>query len=164
MESKDLAAIAESVESFTTATSSTLSEVKSRLLAIEQHVTAPRGGNYYNESQTIGDQVANSPQVKAMLANNATRSGRIEVKTAIVNATGQNQPLVPAHRMPGIIPPGQRRLTVRDLIPAFSTTSNMVEFCSETSSTNNAAMQITEGTAKGESALGFTLSYAPVQT
>ena len=88
METKDLAAIAESVESFTTATSNTLGEVKSRLLAIEQHVTAPRGGYNSDESTpSIGHQVANSPQVKAMLANNATRSGRIEVKTAIVNPT-----------------------------------------------------------------------------
>jgi HK97 family phage major capsid protein len=160
----DLQVIADSVKEFTDVTSGKIAEQSARLMAIEQKITAPHGYHSDESTLSIGHQVANSPQVKAMLANNAVRSGRIEVKTAIVNATGQNQPLVPAYRMPGIIPPGQRRLTVRDLIPNMSTTSNMVEFCSETSSTNNAAMQTAEGIAKGESALGFTLSYAPVQT
>jgi HK97 family phage major capsid protein len=168
METKDLAAIAESVESFTTATSSTLGEVKARLLAIEQHVTAPHGSYHTDGStQSIGDQVAASPQFKAMVENNATRSGRIPVrgwKTAIVNATGQNQPLVPAQRVPGIIGPGQRRLTVRDLLPQLPTTSNMIEYPKETSSTNNAGMQAVEGDPKGESALGFSLSFNAVQT
>jgi HK97 family phage major capsid protein len=165
LENKDLQQIADSVQTFTDSTAAKLTETSARLMAIEQKITAPNGGFHSDESTlSIGHQVANSPQFKAMVQNNATRSGRIEVKTAIVNATGQNQPLVPAYRMPGIVPPGQRRLTVRDLIPNMSTTSNMVEFCKETSSTNNAAMQTAEGIAKGESALGFTLSYAPVQT
>ena len=73
METKDLATIADSVQEFTTATSTILQEVKSRLLCIEQKITAPTGGYSSDEStQSIGHQVANSPQVKAMLANNAT--------------------------------------------------------------------------------------------
>lgn len=169
METKDLEVIAQSVKEFADATSGKLAEQSSRLLAIEQKMTAPGGGRSSDggDGQSIGEQVANSPQFKAMLQNNASRSGRIPItglKATIVNATGQNQPLVQAYRVPGIIPPGQRRLTVRDLLPNTTTTSNMIEFCKETSSTNAAAMQTSEGAAKGESAMGFTLSFQPVQT
>jgi HK97 family phage major capsid protein len=174
MENTDLAEMNRELKDFTSTASQRIDrlgdgqkEASARLLAIEQKLTSARGSGDGGDGQSIGDQVANSPQVKAMLQNDARRSGRISItgfKTAIVNATGQNQPLVPAYRMPGIVPPGQRRLTVRDLLPNLNTNSNMVEFCKETSSTNNAGMQATEGDPKGESALGFTLSYEPVQT
>ena len=155
MESAELGSIAESVKSFTEATKGTLAEQSARLLAIEQKMTAPRGGPGGDDgsNSSIGQQVAESPQFKAMLQNNSRRSGAIPVtglKATIVNAAGQNQPLVPAYRVPGIIPPGQRRLTVRDLLPQLPTTSNLIEFTKETSSTNSAAIQANEGDAKGD--------------
>jgi HK97 family phage major capsid protein len=168
METAELSSIAESVKAFTDATKGTLAEQSARLLAIEQKMTAPHGGPGGDGSNlSIGQQVAESPQFKAMLQNNSPRSGVIPItglKATIVNATGLNQPLVPGQRVFGIIPPGQRRLTVRDLLPQLPTSSNMIEFTKETSSTNNAGIQATEGDVKGESALGFTLSYQPVRT
>ena len=52
----------------------------------------------------------------------ARSSGQINIgdfhtKTAIVNATGLNQPLVQDQRVIGITTPGLRRMTIRDLMP-----------------------------------------------
>lgn len=91
-------------------------------------------------------------------------------KTQIVNPGGQNQPLVPSMRVGGIVVPAEQRLTIRDLIPASRTDSNLIEFASEATFTNNAAPQgnnspaMGEGESKPESAMTFTLSNAPVIT
>src|SRR2546430_737826 len=125
MESKDLAAIAESAESFTTATTSKLTEQSARLMAIEQKIVQP-GGNYHSEVSTfdIGSKVVSSDQFKSFVTSNGGRTGKIDVgtfstKSDLLNATGLNQPLVPAFRRPGVIAPGQQRLTIRNLLPNF---------------------------------------------
>lgn len=88
-------------------------------------------------------------------------------KTAIINATGQNQPLVVAQRAP-MVQPVQRRLSIRDLIPTFRTPSNLIEFTRETAFTNNAAIVYAspnyENVTKPESAVTFSLATAAVQT
>jgi HK97 family phage major capsid protein len=143
------------------------SEIKARLLCLEQRATAPNGGPSFGGSgESLGDQVVNSDQFRSMKQSNARKSGTITLsnKTAILNAAGQNQPLVAADRTGIIVPPGMRRLTVRDLLPQLNTNSNTVEFAKEDTVTNNAGPQAAEGVAKGESALTFTLSFEPVQT
>ena len=94
-----------------------------------------------------------------------------ERKTQIVNAAGQNQPLVPSQRVPGIITPAEQRLFIRDVIPAARTASNLIEYVVEASFTNNAAPQgdtspvgTGEGETKQESAMTFTLTPSPVRT
>ena len=143
-------------------------EASARLLVIEQKVTAPRG-NGDGETKSIGQMVVESEGFKSLPNRNST--GKIKMgslynfqKTNLINATGLNQPLVPAFIRPGIIPPGLRRLTVRDLMPSTPIASNLVEYVKETSFTNNAAMQTAESVAKAESAMAFALSYSPVQT
>jgi HK97 family phage major capsid protein len=142
-------------------------ELAARLLVIEQKLTAPRGGSGDGEVKSIGQLVTESEGWKALVGG-APRSGAIKVgslhKTAIVNATGQNQPLVPAQRVPGIITAATRRLTVRDLLPALPASSNLIEFVKETLFTNAAAPQAGENVGKAESAMTFELDYAPVQT
>jgi HK97 family phage major capsid protein len=161
---EDLTALGEELKSFL----STGREYGSRLLAIEQKITAPNGGGGSGDGEDIGSTVIQSAEFKAFSGTNRKSTGPISVgsfhKSNLINATGLNQPLVQAFRMPGIIAPGQQQLTLRNLIPSTPIASNMVEFTKETSHTNNAAMQTAESVAKAESALGFTLSYAPVQT
>jgi HK97 family phage major capsid protein len=165
----DLDTLGSEVRDLTQYARSTLEETKARVLNIEQKITAPGslggGGSDYCD---IGSTVAQSAEFKDMVAGNRTRTGRISVpsfhqKTTISNAAGQNQPLVPPFIRPGITAPAQIRLTVRDLLPQLPVTSNMVEWCKESSFVSNAGMQ-TETVAKGESELNFTLSYSPVQT
>lgn len=89
-------------------------------------------------------------------------------KTAIVNATGQNQPLVPPMRLPGVMHEPNRPLTVRDLLPVGQTTSNLIEYTKENVFTNNAGPQYSspnrENVTKPESALTFTLATTAVIT
>lgn len=142
-------------------------EAATRLLAIEQRLTAPNheGGN---GSKSIGETFTDSDQYKAMAAAGAVSSGQVKIgnlhKTTIVNATGQNQPLVPPFIMPGILTPGLQRLTVRDLLAQTSTTTNLIEYARETAFTNAAAMQVNEGDAKAESALTFDLQTTAIKT
>jgi len=78
--------------------------------------------------------------------------------------------LVPSQRVNGIIVPAQRRFTIRDLIPQARTTSNLIEYASESTFTSAAAPQgggspgNAEGELKAESAMTFTLTNAPVIT
>jgi HK97 family phage major capsid protein len=174
MEAKDLDSIAESVRTFTDATTNNQKETAARLLAIEQKMTAPRGGDFGGGQQSIGELLVASEGFKA-LQKGARNTGQIAVgsfhKTALVNATGQNQPLVQDYRRPGVvIPGGVQRLTVRDLLPSYPTSSNLVQFTRETAFTNNAAPQTGgspnsgENIAKAESAATYDLTGAAVQT
>lgn len=94
--------------------------------------------------------------------------GALQMKAAIVNATGQNQPLVAADRLSMVIAPKQRRLTLRDLIPVVATDSNLIEYTKETSYTNNASIVYAspsyENVVKPESAFTFSLMTAAVAT
>src|SRR5438132_6567486 len=94
------------------------SELSSRLLALEQHATAPVGGPFNGyESKSLGEHITESEQFKGMIQHGGRTSGQIRVgsfhKTAIVNATGGSQPLVAPYRVPGIVTVGQQRLTIR---------------------------------------------------
>lgn len=96
--------------------------------------------------------------------------GGLGFKTQIINATGASQPLVAADRVREIIYPAAQALRMRDLIPALPTSSNVVEFPSESSYTNNARPQGdaspggVEGEPFAESAFAFALTSAPVVT
>lgn len=148
------------------------STTNARLIAIEQKLTAPTGGPS-GENKSIGQMMVESDGFKA-LQSGSRSTGRVNVgsfhKTAVVNATGQNQPLVPDQRLPGILMPGLRRLTVRDLLPQLRTTSNLVQYTRELLFTNAAASQTGgspnsgENIAKAESAITFELANAAVQT
>jgi HK97 family phage major capsid protein len=177
----DLTALGAELKGFTTDAKATLEkldndrkETGARLLAIEQKMTAPRGGGDGGDyGPSVGQMLIESEGFKA-LRTGARSTGQIRIgsfhKTAIVNATGQNQPLVADARVPGVVGPGQQRLSVRDLLPQFPTSSNLVQFTRESSQTNAAASQTGgspnsgENIAKAESALAFQLENAAVQT
>ena len=148
--------------------------IQDRQLELEQKMTQRRAEP--EQAKSIEQIVCESEQFKAAVArgNSAKSMDPVTIgsfhKTQIVNATGQNQPLVPSQRVGGIITPAELRLTIRDLIPAARTTSNLVEYASEATFTNSAAPQgggspgNAEGELKAESAMTFTLANAPVIT
>jgi HK97 family phage major capsid protein len=98
----------------------------------------------------------------------------ISRKTAILNPVTptNDQPLVQAQRLGGIIGPGLRRFTIRDLLPNLRTSSNLVEYARELLFTSAAAPQYDssspdatrDGALKAESTLTFELVNAPVIT
>lgn len=159
-----------------TAAMQSLDAATKRLDAIEaKYNRQPEGAA---PAQTLGRIFIENDQYKSMVTTKGKRA-RIEVKTllgnmetrAVVNASGQNQPLVPDMRVPGIITPIQRRLTIRDLLPVGRTSSNLVQFVQELLFTNNAGPQVSgsptvgaENATKPESDLTFQLANAPVIT
>lgn len=140
-------------------------------------------GSQTEAAKTIGQIVAESEAFKTTQAANLKAIGSmpkmeaVEVKSfwndakAIYNATGQNQPLVASDRLPGILTPQLRRMTIRDLIPTTTTTSNLIEWVRELQFTNNAGPQYSagspatyEGVTKPESNLTFQLMTTPMVT
>lgn len=123
--------------------------------------------------KTLGERAVESDQFKAFAEK---QNGNIRMRfqgaeyKAIVNATGQNQPLVPADRLPGILTEPQRRLTIRDLIPKARTSSNLIEIPQENVFTDNTGPQAGnspteyENVTKGESTATFTMDTCPVTT
>ena len=118
----------------------------------------------------LGAEFIKSEAFEAMKSGSTGRA-RMEVKTAIINATGQNQPLVQSDRdTSGIYHTPNRNLRIRDLLPSRATSSNLVEFTRESSFTNNAGPQISgspeayENVTKPESAMAFSLVNVPVVT
>lgn len=91
--------------------------------------------------------------------------GAFEEKTTIDSAAlGRSTPGVLAYeRVGGIIPLAERRLTIRDLIPASPTTMTGVEYIQELAFTSAASPQA-ESSAKAESADTFQMGSAICRT
>lgn len=148
-------------------------ELRARVLDIEQKGIANLAGNLSPEvGKSVQELIMESQQYKD--ASKVGKMDAVEIgsfhKTQIVNATGASQPLVPAARLPGLIVPAEQRMYIRDLLPQALATSNLIEFASEASFTNNARSQgdaspgNVEGEAFAESAMTFTLANAALVT
>jgi len=141
-------------------------ELTDKCLELERKMTAGKEDGQ-QAAQSFGEQFVKSEAFQAM-AQGRSKFARIEFKTAIINATGQNQPLVAADRIPGIIANPDRVLTIRDVLPTGRTSSNLVEYTKENVFTNSAAAQYVsparENVTKPESGITFTLASAPVVT
>ena len=143
------------------------SELYDRVQAVEQKSAASldSGAGGYN----IGAEFVKSEAFQGVVSGRQP-SGRMEVKTAIINAVGQNQPLVAADRLSGINTVPSRQLRIRDLLASTPTTSNLIEFTRENAFTNNAGPTVSgspqafENVTKPESAITFTLINVPVVT
>lgn len=142
-------------------------ELTEKCLEIERRVAEGFDGAKQAQQETAGELLTKSDSFKAM-AEGRSKFARVELKAAIVNAAGQNQPLVPADRLVGIINNPNRVLTVRDALPVGRTSSNLIEFTKENVYTNSAGPQYdspnSENVLKPESAITFTLATAPVVT
>ena len=142
-------------------------ELTDKCLELERKLTAGAEEGRKAAEESFGEQFVKSDAFKAM-AEGRSKFARMEFKTAIINATGQNQPLVPSARVPGIIANPNRVLTIRDVLPVGRTSSNLVEFTKENVFTNNANAQYSsparENVTKPESGITFTLSSAAVVT
>lgn len=154
-------------------------ELKTRILDVEQKLVRNPRGEDTGQMKSIGQIVAESEEWKAASKN--AKVGKMDPvnvgsfhKTNILNVIPltNDQPLVAADRRPGVITPGLRRMTIRNLLPNNRTSSNLIEFASELLFTSNAGPQggttspdqATEGETKPESVLTFQLSNTPVVT
>ena len=123
-----------------------------------------------DQAYNLGEEFIKSDAFVAMQSGSTGRA-RMEIKTAIINATGQNQPLVQSDRdMSGIYTTPTRNLRLRDVIRSRATSSNLIEFTRENAFTNNAGPTVSgspqqfENVTKPEAANSFTLVNVPVVT
>lgn len=144
-----------------------LNELTDRVMEVEQKGAAVVEAK--DKPLDIGAEFVKNEQFQDLIEGRTGRA-RLNIKTAIINATGQNQPLVPADRLGGINAVPNRVLRIRDLLPASQTSSNLIEFVRENAFTNNAGPTVSgspeayENVTKPESAITFTLATAPVVT
>jgi len=113
------------------------------------------------QHQTFGQQFVGSDEFKAFTGKTTPR-GRVDMtfQAAITSVTtdtdGAAGDLVERTRVPGIIAPPDRRMTVRDLITPGRMDGNALEYVKETGFTNLAGM-VAEGAKKPESTMKFDL-------
>lgn len=146
-----------------------MAELKERLTELEQK-SARRQDDLPQTVKTLGQMVIESEAFKGM--GSSARKG-ISVKMSrkdLMNVTATTgagasttNSLVVADRIPGIIAPPERTLTIRDLLAPGETDSASMEFVQETGYTNNAA-PVAEGARKPQSEITFDLKTAPVRT
>ena len=140
-------------------------ELTDKCMLLERKITDQEVA-HEKADESAGETLVKSEMFAAMQSGRA-KYARVEVK-AIINATGQNQPLVADMRVPGIVANPQRLLTIRDLLPVGRTASNLIQYTKENTFTNNAGPQYVspavENVTKPESNITFTLENAPVVT
>lgn len=150
---------------------SELGAMTTRLGDLEKHAAREREFGE-DEQKSLGDIVVDSDAFKSGEMTSSTR-GKMSIRAdraAITTADGtvgagrsNGTSLVPGQRVPGIIAPPNRRMTIRDLLMPGQTSSNNIEYVKETGFTNNAA-PVAETTAKPYSDLTFNMANAPVRT
>lgn len=161
------------VDSKITETKTVTRELADRVLQLEQKGGALNDESYTSTGPDLTRLIQESAGFKMLKEGTLSKTAlnlpaNFNIKAAIINATGQNQPLVQADRRMGFITAPERRMTVRDLLPTGTTDSNLIEYTKENVFTNNAGPQYVGGAVenvlKPESALTFVLANAPVIT
>lgn len=137
-----------------------LNETKARLDELEQKM-ARRPSDSPEEFKSLGRQFVETEQFKSLQGSAGQRGkANLEIKATITSATtdtaGAAGDLVQTTRIPGIVAPPERKLTIRDLLMPGRMDGNALEFVQETGFTNAAAM-VAEGAVKPQSDIKFDL-------
>lgn len=137
-----------------------LKTATTRLFDIEQKQAS--GAENPSAEKAMDEYIAD----EAIKSWNGSKA-RVEVKTFTSKALGSTAAsagdLVAPQRLAGVLMPGLRRLTVRQLLAQGRITSNSLEYVRENVFTNSAG-PVAEGTLKPESNLTFTKETANVKT
>lgn len=142
-----------------------LDKLEAHLRELEQKTAGMKGQG--KKPETIGQQFVNSDQFRAFVEGKQQKA-RFEIQNNTIIGESESEPsdvLVPAQRLPGIVPGAFRMLRVLDFLPSGITNSNNIEYTRENLFTNDAA-EVSENPAEGkpESDITFTLANAPVRT
>lgn len=121
-----------------------------------------RGGNDNpDEVKSLGQMFVEDERIKAFLGTDSKRgkvdlSVKATITSATTNAAGSAGAAVNQTRLPGLITPPERRMTVRDLITPGRMDGSTLEYVKETGFTNSAGM-VAEGAAKPQSDIKLEL-------
>ena len=166
-----ITAMGQELKSFTAAVKGSVEKLESlrredssRLLTIEQHLSAgPVGASGISGDKSLGQTIVESDGWANMQKGNRS-TGRLAVKSlapAEQKLVSGSWSAAPDFRPVMAFPP-QPQLPVRALMPNLVTSSNLVEFPVEVSFVNNAGYQTTEGTDKPQSDATYTLQQQPI--
>lgn len=141
-------------------------ELTARLQEAEQKLDR-RGSEGPMGTSSAGRQVTESEAFQAYVKAGDYRKGfsmQLKAVTDITSAltgTGAAGAAIAPDRLPGIVAPPARRMTVRDLITPGTTGSNLLQYVRETGFQNMAAT-VAEGALKPKSDIEFELVSTPV--
>lgn len=143
-------------------------ELNARVTELEQQVAGNRTSGP-ERIKSLGEQVADNEEVKALMASGGRGKASVRVKAIVsaltTDANGSAGDLLVPDRRTGILGPATRRLTVRDLITPGRTETNAIQYVKETGFTNSAAtVSETAGTTKPQSEIKFDIATTPVTT
>jgi HK97 family phage major capsid protein len=145
-------------------------ELNNQVKEIEQKLSQLRAGGGSERKKSIGEQFVEHDDVKAFLRSKPSRGGvSVKLKAIIsgltTDADGSAGDLIVPQRIPGIIAPPQRRMTIRDLLTPGRTSANAIQYVKETGFTNAAAtVSETSGATKAQSDIKFDIMTSVVST
>jgi HK97 family phage major capsid protein len=139
-----------------------LEALETRNQDLEQKLASRRSGGD-KEVKSFGAQVTETDELKAFAKAGARGTLRISVNQAITSVDGSAGSLIWTQQEREIVGLPRRQMTIRNLIPAGRTTSNLIEYVRQLARTNNAAV-VSEGAQKPESNYTYERADAPVRT
>ena len=145
-----------------------VNEAKARLDDIDQKL-ARRVEEVATSQKSIGQQFVENESVKAFIASGGKGRVSMDVKAIIssltTDADGSAGDLIVPQRIPGILAPALRKMTIRDLLTPGRTNSSAIQYVKESGYTNSAAtVTETAGTAKAQSEIKFEVVNGNVTT
>ncbi len=135
-------------------------DLAARMTTLEQDFVRRTEGGDQTRVKSVGEQIVESDELKAYIANGARGSIRIKAVTSAAASAGE---LIENQRLAGVMMLPQYPRRIRSLLNTANTTSNMIEYVKELGFTNNAAV-VSETAQKPESAITFESATAPVRT
>ena len=139
-----------------------MNELTERVTSMDQKLArAAEFGNAAAGAKSLGEQFIDNEQVKAFLGTTEKRGKaqimlKATITSAVANAAGSAGAAVDSTRLPGIVSPNDRRMTVRDLIMPGQMDGSVLEYVREKGFTNNAA-PVAEGALKPQSDIQLEL-------
>ncbi len=132
-------------------------QLSGTVTALAQQQAAGHKGT--DAALSLGEQFVKTPEFAAF-AKGDTQKARVELKNTVL---GSPTTTTTPQYQPGIIPGAFRPLTINDVLPQYSTGTDLVVLTREASFTNNAA-ETAQAAAKPESAVTFNKYNVPVET
>lgn len=148
-------------------TKSALEAMKDRLRDVEQKVARRGVGGDSTAGKSLGEQFTESDDFKALQSKGrGVASMQIKANTITsltTDAAGSVGDALQPHRIPGVLEPAQRVMTIRDALMPGQVSTDSIEDVRETGFTNAAAVKA-ETSDSQQSDLKFELFTTPVRT
>ncbi|WP_426618278.1 phage major capsid protein [Pseudomonas rustica] len=142
--------------------------LQDRLQDIEQKMARRFAANDPAEQKSAGEELSDSEDFQALQTRGRgiARIGRKAVTniTSATTGTGGVGVGIQPTRLPGVLAEPDRQFVIRDLIMPGRTSSSSIEYVQESGFQNMAAIQATEGAAKAQSDISFSLKTTNVVT